>query len=32
VTDSADAVPMTATAKVDKTALQTLLEREGTRQ
>jgi acyl-CoA synthetase (AMP-forming)/AMP-acid ligase II len=32
VTDSAEAVPMTATAKVDKTALQTLLEREGIRQ
>jgi acyl-CoA synthetase (AMP-forming)/AMP-acid ligase II len=30
VTASADAVPMTATAKVDKTALQALLAREGT--
>jgi acyl-CoA synthetase (AMP-forming)/AMP-acid ligase II len=29
VTDTADAVPMTATAKVDKTALQALLAREG---
>jgi acyl-CoA synthetase (AMP-forming)/AMP-acid ligase II len=31
VTPSPDAVPMTATAKVDKGALQLLLQREGTR-
>jgi acyl-CoA synthetase (AMP-forming)/AMP-acid ligase II len=31
VTGSADAVPMTATAKVDKAALQAILQREGTR-
>lgn len=31
VTESADDVPMTATAKVDKAALQQLLEREGAR-
>jgi acyl-CoA synthetase (AMP-forming)/AMP-acid ligase II len=30
VTGSADAVPMTATSKVDKAALQALLQREGT--
>jgi hypothetical protein len=30
VTPSADAVPLTATAKVDKAALQDLLRREGT--
>jgi hypothetical protein len=29
VTPSADAVPITATAKVDKRALQALLQREG---
>jgi acyl-CoA synthetase (AMP-forming)/AMP-acid ligase II len=31
VTSSADDVPMTATSKVDKVALQHLLRREGTR-